>query len=491
MLIGLAGCGKTQLAKGILRSIVKEYPDNYNYQLINFSYYTDSTYLQVQLEQFLKKIAGKQYGPPGKQKLIYFIDDLNMPQLDPYDTQSAIALLRQHADYEHWYDVGKLTLKDIVNTQTLAALNPSAGSFHVNPRYMRHFWTVSIPFPDNESLSLIYSTFFSGHLKRFKPTLQELAPLIIRSALALHQNVISSFRKTAINFHYEFNLRHLSNIFQGMLLSDPLKFAEPEKMVKLWIHESERTYGDRLVSPDHLAKYNNLMFELIKKSFSRYSLNRYFSNNPENLIFSNFSSGMNGQDRLYDIMPNEKLFPYIDEGLTVYNDNNPVMNLVLFEDAMKHVCRITRIVMPSSGHALLVGVGGSGKQSLSRLAASMMYMTTFQITISSTYSINDLKSDLQTLYQKTGVKEDDILFLFTEGQITNERFLVYINDLLASGEIAELYTSDEKEEIINAVRGKVKSEGKIDSRDNTNCWNWYIDKVKQKLHMSICFSPVG
>jgi len=47
----------------------------------------------------LKKIAGKQFGPPGKQKLIYFIDDLNMPQLDAYDTQSAIALLRQHADY--------------------------------------------------------------------------------------------------------------------------------------------------------------------------------------------------------------------------------------------------------------------------------------------------------------------------------------------------------------------------------------------------------
>ncbi len=97
----------------------------------------------------MKKIAGKQYGPPGKQKLIYFIDDLNMPQLDPYDTQSAVSLLRQHADYEHWYDVSKLALKDIVNTQTLAALNPSAGSFFVDPRYMRHFWTVSIPFPDN------------------------------------------------------------------------------------------------------------------------------------------------------------------------------------------------------------------------------------------------------------------------------------------------------------------------------------------------------
>jgi dynein heavy chain len=80
------------------------------------------------------------------------------------------------------------------------------------------------------------------------------------------------------------------------------------------------------------------------------------------------------------------------------------MNLVLFEDAMKHVCRITRIVMPSSGHALLVGVGGSGKQSLSRLAAFIMFMTTFQITISSTYNMSDLKNDLQLLYSRTGIK---------------------------------------------------------------------------------------
>ena len=49
LLIGLAGCGKTQLAKGVLRTIVREMPDNYNYQLINFSYYTDSSYLQTQL----------------------------------------------------------------------------------------------------------------------------------------------------------------------------------------------------------------------------------------------------------------------------------------------------------------------------------------------------------------------------------------------------------------------------------------------------------
>jgi len=62
--------------------------------MINFNYYTDANFLQNYLEQCLEKKAGRQFGPPGKVKLIVFVDDLNMPQLDIYDTQSAIALLR-------------------------------------------------------------------------------------------------------------------------------------------------------------------------------------------------------------------------------------------------------------------------------------------------------------------------------------------------------------------------------------------------------------
>lgn len=79
--------------------------------------------------------------------------------------------------------------------------------------------------------------------------------------------------------------------------------------------------------------------------------------------------------------------------------------------------------------------------------------------------------------------------MFTEGQISNERFLVYINDLLSSGEIADLYTLDEKEAMINNVRGKAKSTYGSDSREN--CWSWFVNAIKKNLHMSLCFSPVG
>ncbi len=53
--------------------------------------------------------------------------------------------------------------------------------------------------------------------------------------------------------------------------------------------------------------------------------------------------------------------------------------------------------------------------------------------------MNDLKNDLQGMYNKSGLKDEGIMFLLTEGQITKERFLVYINDLLSSGEIADLF----------------------------------------------------
>lgn len=196
-----------------MRTISSKNPDNFAFSKVNFNFYTDSTYLQNMLEAPLKKLAGKQYGPGGKIKMIYYVDDLNMPQLDPYNTQTAIALLRQHSDYQHWYDLTKLTIKEIVNCQHLASMNPSAGSFFVNPRYQRHFWLVAVNMPDNESLFIIYNTFLLGHLKTFKPQVQEQVPGLIKAALTLHTAICQTFRKTALNFHYEFNLRHISGVF--------------------------------------------------------------------------------------------------------------------------------------------------------------------------------------------------------------------------------------------------------------------------------------
>jgi dynein heavy chain len=300
MLCGAAGCGKTQIIKGLLNEMTMAGGSEYLQQIINFNYYTDSTLLQQQLETLLEKKAGKTFAPIGKYKLLQFIDDLNMPQQDSYETQTAISLLRQHKDYEHWYERGtKWALRDIKNTMYITAMNPTAGSFLVDPRLQRWFWISAISFPEQSSLNTIFSAFLVKHFQKFKGSIQELVVPVIKSALQLHGSIETTFRKTALNFHYEFNVRHLTNVFQGLLVARPEAIKEPDNLIKMWLHESERVYGDRLVSAEDLAKYRGLAAESYKKSFSKYNLNKYFQQPaPEPLIFAFFVGGLD--DKLYD-----------------------------------------------------------------------------------------------------------------------------------------------------------------------------------------------
>lgn len=275
MLVGSAGCGKTQISKGLLNDLTTT-TDLYLQQVVNFNFYTDSTLLQGILEQQLEKKAGTTYAPIGKYTLIYFIDDLNMPELDPYNTQTAIALLRQHIDYQHWYDRQKLAIKKVINCSYLACMNPTAGSFIINPRLQRHFWLLAVGIPDSQSLITIYSAFLNKHFSKFKASIQEYVPGVIKATLTLFGEVERNFRKTALNFHYEFNVRHLTNIFQGLLVAKPDAIKEPDNFIRLWVHEAERIYGDRLVSYEHLNIYKAIVADITKKSFAKFNMTKYF-----------------------------------------------------------------------------------------------------------------------------------------------------------------------------------------------------------------------
>lgn len=53
----------------------------------------------------------------------------------------------------------------------------------------------------------------------------------------------------------------------------------------------------------------------------------------------------------------EQLRKVLDDKLNEYNESNAIMDLVLFQQAMEHICRITRIIALPRGNAMLVGVG--------------------------------------------------------------------------------------------------------------------------------------
>ncbi|KAK2822251.1 hypothetical protein Q5P01_022316 [Channa striata] len=483
MLVGNAGVGKTILVS----DKVAKLKEDFMVAKVPFNYYTTSAMLQRVLEKPLEKKAGRKFAPPIAKKLIYFIDDLNMPEVDIYGTVQPHTLIRQHLDYNHWYDRQRLVLKEIHNCQYITCMNPTAGSFSINPRLQRHFSVFAVHFPGADALATIFSSILSAHFLQggFSYGVSRSVGTLVQAAICLHQKITQNFLPTAIRFHYIFNLRDLSNIFQGILFALPECIRYPMELVHLWLHESSRVYSDKLMEEKDVELFNKILLDTGKRYFEGID-ESFFIHQP--LVYCHFAQGL-GEPRYRQVSDWEKLQKTLAEALEHYNELHAVMDLVLFEEAIQHVCRISRILDAPYGNGLLVGVGGSGKQSLCRLAAFLSMLEVFQITLRKGYSINDLKSDIAALYIKVGVKNIGTVFLHTDAQIPDERFLVLINDMLASGDIPDLFNDEEVDMIVTSIRMELRGLGLIDTRDN--CWSFFIERIRRQLKVILCFSPVG
>ena len=482
LLVGTAGTGKTVLVNSYLHSM----PDSMLYCNINLNYYTDAKSLQAQMEGHVDKRSGRIYGPPTSKRLIYFIDDLNMPAVDAYGTQSPSCLIKQHMDYGSWYDVSKLEKKEIQDVQYVACMNPTAGSFTVDPRLQALFATFACLLPSKKNLTHIYGTVLTHHFGKFSAAVTELVPRLIKATIELHDSVSLKFIPSTKKFHYLFNLRDLSNVFQGLCLAQVGDSFSAKTAVQLWYHECTRVFSDRLVSPEDCAQFAELLEAKLKADFKE--VGEVKKDGGDELIFTSFMAS--GSSPAY--LPSDNMAALkssLEAKLGAYNEENPIMNLELFSLAIQHVCRIARIIENPRGNALLVGVGGSGKQSLAKLASYICGYDVFQITVSQSYGIADLKTDIQGMYMKAGVKNLPVTWLLTDTQIVDDQWLVYVNDLLSSGNIADLFSPEDKDGILNAVRNEAKQRGVADTREAL--YEFFIGQVRTNLHVVLCFSPVG
>ena len=245
--VGAAGTGKTTIIKDFFSSLDPEHLLN---ATINFSNYTDSKAVQLFMDSNLDKRSGRTFGPPPNKQLIFFMDDLNMPEVDVYGTQTPICLIRQLLDYWTMFDRDHLEeKKKIVDVQFMGCMNPKAGSFNIDTRLQRHYTVMSCLTAERAILDQIYRQILESHLRTFDPTIAPLAPKFIQATIELFRCIADSpqFMPSARKFHYQFNMRDVSKIIQGIMLSkNSLYRAAPMKMYRLWAHEAERVFEDRM-----------------------------------------------------------------------------------------------------------------------------------------------------------------------------------------------------------------------------------------------------
>nr|KAJ3423035.1 Dynein heavy chain 10, axonemal [Polyrhizophydium stewartii] len=485
LFVGEVGTSKTVTVQNYLRQL----PSDKNLLLnINFSSRTSSLDLQRNLEVNVEKRTKDTYGPAAGKRLLVFIDDLNMPSKDTYGTQQPIALLKLLIERGGLYDRGKeLNWKYLKDVQFVGSMGtPGGGRSDIDPRFASLFAIFNITFPKDASLLRIYSSIIEGHTSIFSEDVKRAVSKLTNMTLKLYSDISKNLMPTPSKFHYIFNLRDISRIYEGLLLATPDHFDTGRQFARLWRNEAMRVFYDRLVTDADREYVSKLINRLVLDNFE--ASEEYITKNP--ILFGDFRHALQEEVvRLYeDLLDFTAVRSIFLEILEEYNDRNNRMNLVLFEDALDHLTRVHRVIRLKRGHALLVGVGGSGKQSLTRLAAFAAGYGVFEITLSRGFGEPEFRENLKTLYGLLGSGKK-MVFLFTDAHVVQEGFLELINNMLTTGMVPALYADDEKDPVLSLVRDEVVKLGLMQTREVM--WQYFVNKCSDNLHIVLCMSPQG
>uniref|UniRef100_A0A673Y3P9 Dynein axonemal heavy chain 3 n=1 Tax=Salmo trutta TaxID=8032 RepID=A0A673Y3P9_SALTR len=484
LFVGPTGTGKSVINNSFLLKLPKE---RYTPNCINFSARTSANQTQDIIMGKLDRRRKGVFGPPMGKKFILMTfdlsDDLNMPAKEIYGAQPPIELLRQWIDHYHWYDKKDTSRIDLVDILFVSAMGPPGGGRNDITG------TLSLPFSTGSSPKrLVTNNLWNQQSLLLRKGQRELGKIMVQATMAVYQDAMESFLPTPSKSHYIFNLRDFARVIRGVLLSPPTHLQEGDKLIRLWIHEVYRVFYDRLIDNEDRETF----FNIVKERTSGYFNGKVVDETIRSLFFGDYAKPDSDAKAYDEITDLHVLTNVMDYYLDEFNNiSKAPMSLVMFKFAIEHISRICRVLKQDNGHLLLVGIGGSGRQSATKLGTFINDYDLFQIELTKNYGVSEWRDDLKRLMLKAGLQGKNMVFLFNDSQIKDEAFVEDINMLLNTGDVPNIFPADERADIIDKVQGIARVEGKKIDATPLSMYNFFIERVKANLHIVLAMSPIG
>ena len=466
LLTGPTGTGKSLVCKRFVSETLES--SKFLHYTSTFSARTSAEQLQGAISSKLSKRGKTTFGPELGKKLVMLVDDMNLPAKDNYGAQPPLELVRQVIEHKQWYDLSDCSAKSIEDLMFLGVMSSTSS---VSQRLMRHYFLVNINEFSNSVLETIFTEFMEIGLSEHFHSIKTSIGSLVSASIEIYKNLVTVLPPTPAKSHYLFNIRDIRNALRGVISVS--EFQEKETLYRAWIHESLRVFSDRLVNEQDKLQFKNLLKQSFEK-WTQVSVEETCSKEP---LFCNLLGN-------YQETEVEYARKAVENSIEEYKStNHEKLNLVLFDLAVHQISRIARVLSSPNGHLMLVGLAGSGRSTLTKLAAFMLKCSVFQIQVRKNYDLEDWKEDLKAMLYKAGVENQSCVFLLRSNEVHKEAFFEDINSILNSGEVPNLHKKDEKELILDTI-----SQGEQSSEER---WDFFVGNCKKNLHIVLLMTPVG
>ena len=516
LLTGQSGTAKTSTA--LMWSQTRLDQKHSGFKFVNFSSATTAMNFQIAVEESLDKRGGKNFGPANGKSLTIFIDDISLPEINEWGDQPTNEIVRQLIESGCFAFLDKDKRGDMKICEDLVFLaamtHPGGGRSDIPSRLKRHFMVLNMVPPSIETINDIYGQILRGRFRHHPAGKGEgsVVSKLTSATIDLWKLTRSKLKSTPAKFHYNFTMRDLSRIFQGVVrISDEATIVDTGDarrtmlqagvtLIRVLRHECERVFCDKITNISDKDWYLEAFQRVAVEHFGPELANP--AGDSENYFVDFLREDNIDEDgvlvskapQVYELGGDlasikGRCLAYMER----HNAANPTakLGLVLFDDALRHLMRISRIMQMSRGSALLVGVGGSGKRSLTRLATYMSGHRLFQIRMGKSYNLANFGDDLKECFFHAGTAQTQITLVLADTQIKYETFLEYLNSLLLTGEVPGLFSKEEIALAMAEVQDVFEKECVLNGVQSTpeDLKRYLINKVRDRLHVILCMSP--
>lgn len=463
MLAGPSASGKTH----IMRQAMKRLREDEGYLPMEFCLSRQqgtAEYLKGSVAEHLEHRRNDLLGPPNRQKMALFVDDLNLGGHSSWASSSeASELLRGLLEQRGWHplhqtafhrveDVRLLACSDGLNTQT-------SGAGH---RLQRHFLTL---FNDAFEVSTLASITQTMLALRFSAPGELLLwrglEAVGSVAFEMYSTAARHFCLTPSTPHYVFDANTYFSILQGVLVADPTCVLDLRgQLPRLLVHEAMRSLGDGLSSDEDQQWLLGNLVTVAKAHFKDFRMD------TQELATLHFGDSELLGDMGYAEIDPSLLWNRTYAKAREFAQREGVVRFpvgfVLFQEASSHILRILRVLRVPRGH-LLLGERGTGRRTLATLALHIAGMTVYECRAPTAHMddaevASSLAATRERFWEAMNVAAIDdrhVVILLTVEDVrlsSSQALLDDIQQVLTFGEIAEQITHELRVESSRKVK---------------------------------------